>query len=282
MKKTMKIIVAESAGFCFGVRRAVEMASEALKKEKGQVFCLGEIIHNPSVISKLEKQGLKTVDDLEEVKSGEVLIIRSHGVVPEIFEEAKKRKIKIIDATCPFVKKAQKVASDFEALGRQVIIFGDPKHSEVIGIRGGAKSAIVISDEKEVLKLENFSSIGLLAQTTQKPDAFQEIVTEVSVHTNDLEIAKTICSDSFKKKEEVKKIAKEVDVMIVVGGKKSNNTKKLAETSENLGVKTFHIETAKELEEKWFLGVTKVGLVAGASTPDFSIEEVREGILKIV
>lgn len=278
LEKSKKIIIAKNAGFCFGVRRAVEMAEEVLQKEGGRVFCLGEIIHNPSVISKLEKKGMQTVENLRRLKSGDVLIIRSHGVAPEIFQKAAAKNIKIIDATCPFVKKAQKAATDFQISGRQVIIFGDPKHPEVIGIKGGAKAAIVVQDEKEAGKLKKFSSVGLLAQTTQKPDVFRDIMAEISKHTDNLKIAKTICLDSFRKKEEVRKIAKKVEVMIVVGGKKSNNTKKLAEVSESLGTKTHHIESAKELKKKWFLKVSKIGLAAGASTPDNSIVEVVEKI----
>ncbi|MFZ5982581.1 MAG: 4-hydroxy-3-methylbut-2-enyl diphosphate reductase [Patescibacteria group bacterium] len=273
MKK--KIILAKRAGFCFGVKRAVEMAEKALSKKNGRVFCLGEIIHNPQVVSGLEERGLETVFNLRKVRRGDTLIIRSHGVSPKIIEKAKKKGARVVDATCPFVKKAQRVAEEFQREGRKVIIFGDPNHPEVIGIKGCASRAKVIQSVQDLGKI---SRAGFLAQTTQKPDVFREISKELKRLSQDAKIADTICLDSFNKKKEVREIAKKVDALIVIGGKKSNNTRELSEVGRKAGAKTYQIETAREIRKAWIQKAEKIGVAAGASTPEKSILEVVKKI----
>jgi len=282
MKKKIEIKKAKTAGFCFGVKRAVTMTEKALKNPKSDVFCWGELIHNPQVIKKLEKAGLKTTKSFAYIKKGDFLIIRSHGVGPEVFEKAKKKGINVIDATCPFVSQAQKVAAEFEKQGRQVVIFGDPKHSEVIGIKGFAKKSLVIKNIQESKKLKNFSHIGFLAQTTQKKDEFKKIEKELEKCSQDLVVQNTICLDSFNKKEEVGDLSRKVDVMIIVGGKNSNNTKKLAEVSKKNKTKTYHIEDAQEIKKNWLTKAQKIGIAAGASTPDESIQGVIKKIKEII
>jgi len=282
MKKTRKIILAKHAGFCFGVRRAIGIAENALKQKNHKIFCLGELIHNSIVVKDLEIRGLKIVKDVKEVPRGGYLIIRSHGADPEVFAEAAKKKINIIDATCPFVHKAQEIAKDFYEKEFQVVIVGDKKHPEILGINANTKNtAIVVNSEKEALKMKNFSKIGLLIQTTSKFGILKEVTAVLLEKTKNLCISNTICLDSFSKKEEVKIISKGIDILLVIGDRKSNNTKKLAEIGTAVGVKTYQIESAADIKIEWLNGKTKIGITAGASTPDILIDQVKDRIIKI-
>lgn len=281
MKKAKKILLAEHAGFCFGVRRAIEIAEKTLDKKKEKVYCFGELIHNSTVVNNLEKRGMKVIKNLSEVPPRASLIIRSHGAGPEIFEATKKKKITIVDATCPFVRKAQEIARDFYDQNFQVVIVGDKKHPEIIGLAAYAKNtAIVISGAQEAQKMKNYPKIGLLIQTTGKTESLKEVSAVLLEKTRNLCVANTLCSDSFSKKEEVRKMAKKIDVLLVIGDNNSNNTKKLAEIGISSGVKTYQIESAKDIKEKWFLEKNKIGITAGASTPDVLINEVKELIQK--
>ncbi len=277
MPKNLKIKIAKTAGFCFGVKRAVEMAENALAKNGTGVFSLGPIIHNPQTIEKLEKKGLKIVDSPEEVSAGCVYVIRSHGIAPEIEKRIKEKKGIIFNATCPFVKRAQKTAENFYKTGKIVVICGDPLHAEVVGLSGYAKNkAIVIQDEKEADKLGKLGKFGVLSQTTQKPELFKKIAAVLTKKNANVEVVNTICLDSSNKKEEVKKLAKKVDIMLVIGGRNSNNTKKLAETSKAAGTPTHHIENISEIKKSWFKDNNTVGISAGASTPLDLINEAVE------
>ena len=279
MKKERKIQLARHAGFCFGVRRAIKIAQDSLAQKDGQIFCWGELIHNTCVVKDLEKKGLRVVKGLQEIPRGGSLIIRSHGAAPEIFSEAVKRGIKIIDATCPFVQKAQEIAKDFYQKKYQVIIVGDKKHPEVMGIRANTKNtAIVVSGEKEVAKVKNFPQIGLLTQTTGKIELLKIVAAILLEKTKNLTVANTICLDSFSKKEEIKTLAKNADILLVIGDRKSNNTKKLFEVGVACGIKTYQIESAKEIKKAWLQGKSKIGLTAGASTPDVLIKQVEDKI----
>jgi (E)-4-hydroxy-3-methyl-but-2-enyl pyrophosphate reductase len=279
MKNTRKIILAKNAGFCFGVRRAIELAEQALEKGR-RVYCLGSIIHNPQVVGHLEKKGMRFVKSIARIPAGSIFIVRSHGVAPDIIKKLEKKKVKIIDATCPFVGKAQQAAQKFFEEGKRVVIFGDKDHAEVVGINGyAANKAEVVLAAQEIRNIHQTDTVGILSQTTQKKDNFQKLVQDLKKMKAKIAVADTICNDSSKKKEEVKKIAKRVEVMIVVGGKESNNTKKLAEASRLAGAKTYHIETAAEIKPSWLKNAKKIGLAAGASTPDWIIDEV---ILRIM
>ncbi|HHX58188.1 MAG TPA: 4-hydroxy-3-methylbut-2-enyl diphosphate reductase [Candidatus Moranbacteria bacterium] len=273
-----KIIVAKNAGFCFGVNRAVKMAEKELKRKK-LVYCLGALIHNPQVVQDLEQKGFKVVKKATEVPEGQKVLIRSHGVTKEIIEELRKREAKIIDATCPFVKRAQLVAEKFAKEGLQVIIFGDPEHAEVVGIKSYAgKNALVVRDERDLKGMGAFSKIGLLSQTTHKKENFQKLASALLAHTDDLHIINTICSDTAIKQAEAKELAKKVDLMLVIGGKESSNTKKLFQLSKKGCEKAYHIEVADEIKPQWLEGVEEVGIAAGASTPEKSIRAVVKKI----
>jgi 4-hydroxy-3-methylbut-2-enyl diphosphate reductase len=228
-------------------------------------------------VKRLEKMGFRVIKNLKQVKVGSIFIIRSHGISPQIINELKKKKVKIVDATCPFVKKAQLTAEKFFKDGRKVIIFGDPSHAEVIGINGHTKnSAIVVKNLTEARRLKKMKKAGILSQTTLQTEMFNKVALALAARSRDALIISTICRDSSIKKTEVKELAKKMNVMVIVGGKESNNTRKLVQVSRSAGTKTYHIETAEELKPAWFKKARKIGLAAGASTPDWIIEEVAE------
>lgn len=281
MQKTRKIQLARHAGFCFGVRRAIKIAEDSLAQKKPPIFCWGELIHNAYVVKDLKKKGLRVVKSLKAIPQGSFLIIRSHGTSPEVLAEAKKRKIKIINATCPFVQKAQEIAKSFYHKGYQVVIIGDKNHPEVIGIRANTKNtAIIVAGEKEATKIKNFPRIGLLIQTTGQVELLKKIEALLLKKTKNLTVANTVCLDSFSKKEEIKAMAPNIDILLVIGDRQSNNTKKLVEVGLSCGIKTYQIESAKEIKNAWLRGKTRIGITAGASTPDILIQQVKDKIKK--
>lgn len=281
-KQRNEINVAPHAGFCFGVKRAVEMAEEILKASKQKVYSCGPLIHNPQVIEELRSKGFCVVDTPEEVPEKAIFIIRSHGVTPDLVEKIQKKGVKIIDATCPFVKKAQKIAADFYKQGWQTVICGDPYHAEVIGINAQTNNTALIFDSAERIgEIPENKRIGLLSQTTQKLSLLKEVAEKLLEKTKSLTIENTICLDSSTKQAEAVELAKKMDLMIVIGGKNSSNTTKLAQLSQATGTKTFHIEKADELKKEWFLKRNKIGLTAGASTPQKAINEVIKVIKKM-
>jgi 4-hydroxy-3-methylbut-2-enyl diphosphate reductase len=274
----MEIKIATYAGFCFGVRRAVDMAEKALESGR-KVYCMDSLIHNQQVIEKLEKKGLVTVRDLAEIPAESLFLIRSHGIDPKIVEKIVAQGCEILDATCPFVRRAQLVAKKFHEENYEVVICGDPEHAEVIGINAWTDdSAKIINNANEVKNLEFQGAVGVLSQTTQKKEFLDSVARELAKKTKKLVIENTICLDSSTKQAEVSALAKVVDLMIVIGGKNSSNTGKLVQLSEAQKTPTRHIETAAELQEEWFENVQIVGIAAGASTAQFLIDEVVDKI----
>lgn len=275
----MRIIRADKAGFCFGVKRAIEMAERAAIR--GNTASLGPLIHNQQVVDYLKGKGINEVETLEEVEKGQQLVIRSHGVPPWIYAEAEKKGIRIIDATCPYVQKAQRLAekSSKESF---VVVVGDRTHPEVIGIMGWAgQGAKAIESMEEARMLPYYPSIAVLAQTTQPNSNFSVITEELKKHTDNLIVHNTICSATDARQASASELSDKVDVMIVVGGRSSSNTRKLgAICSEK--TKTYLIETADEIQEIWFENVKLAGLTAGASTPDWIIEEVYKKMSEIM
>jgi 4-hydroxy-3-methylbut-2-en-1-yl diphosphate reductase len=271
----IKIVTAKRAGFCFGVKRAVDIAFDA-SRESGQVYTLGPIIHNPQVIERLRKKGVAPIESIDNRKI-KTLIIRTHGVTKEISERLAKKTYSVIDATCPFVKKAQHFAGLLKEEGYQVVIIGDREHPEVIGLMSYAgPDCIVINKEDPLPKLK--SRVGVVVQTTQPVSVLKRFVAESVDHVKELKVFNTICNSTALRLKETKLIAKAVDAVIVVGGKNSANTTQLAKFCISMSVPTYHIETAKEIRKEWFDGVKKVGITAGASTPDWIIEEVADRI----
>lgn len=271
----MEIITAKRAGFCFGVKRAVDMAFH-VAKTGDRVYTLGPIIHNPQVIEKLREQGVQPTADVDnpEIKS---LIIRTHGVPKNISERLAGMCYEVLDATCPFVKKAQQYAKLLKEDGYQVIIIGDREHPEVKGLMSYAgDDVVVISKDDALPRLK--SRVGVVVQTTQPVTLLQKVILDVLGQVKEIKVFNTICNSTALRLKETKEMAKKVDVMVVVGGKNSANTSQLAHLCTSMSVPTYHIETAEELRDEWFAGMQKIGITAGASTPDWIIKEVEERI----
>lgn len=280
----MEVIVASNVGFCFGVKRAINLAFSAAKKNKEEldteVYTLGPIIHNQQVVKKLEDEGVKVIEDLDKLNTGTV-IIRTHGVAPNVMSKIKKRNFKIIDATCPIVERSQKIVRSLYEEGYKVIIIGEKEHPEIKSIKGFTDdTAIVINSIEEVRNLPKFSKIGVVSQTTLAFTHFQEVLSNLLGKSIEFKIYNTICSATSKTQNKSLKLSKEVDIMIVIGGKNSANTRHLAEICKK-EIKTYHIEDAKELRKQWFNGKKKVGITAGASTPNWIIDEVVFNIKKL-
>ena len=275
----MNVQLAAKAGFCFGVKRALDMAERTV--ETSAAVSLGPLIHNQQVVKRLAERGIQVVDTLEEVLENQAVIIRSHGVGPSVYQEAGNKGIQVVDATCPYVQKAQRLAAASAQKGQQVIVMGDKLHPEVQGILGWAgKQAIPIQTLEEAKELPSFPQLAVLAQTTQLMENFEAIVEELKRHTEDLTVHNTICSATAERQKAARQLAQTVDVMVVVGGRNSANTQKLASLCAEI-TKTHLIETADELEEVWFKVAKSAGLTAGASTPDWIIEVVYQKMTEI-
>ncbi|MGD0622294.1 MAG: 4-hydroxy-3-methylbut-2-enyl diphosphate reductase, partial [Thermacetogeniaceae bacterium] len=272
----MRVRRARSAGFCFGVRRALELAGKALE-EHGAVCSLGELIHNPSVVADLRGKGVAVIEDLSEAR-GRPVLIRSHGVAPDVFKSAREQGIVIIDATCPFVRRVQERAEDLTQQGYQVVVIGSAEHPEVRGILGWTRyKAVVVYDRDDIERLSTVPKLGVLSQTTQTRERFYIVARELVSKAQEVRIYDTICRASLARQEEAIAIASQVSMMVVIGGRNSANTCKLAEICRRR-VPTVHIENAAELEPALFKGMGLVGVTAGASTPDWIIEEVIGGM----
>ncbi len=272
----METILAPKAGFCFGVKRALDLAMKTARETNKKIYTLGPLIHNPQVVEDLSQKGIKVVKDLSEIPDEGVIIVRSHGVGPEIFNKANELGLQIVDATCPFVKKAQKLAKELNEQGYQVVVVGDREHPEVTGIIGWTgQQAIVIETPEQAEKLQPFKKIGIISQTTQPEENFEQIVSVLQDRAEDVKVYNTICNATKDRQDAAVELAKKVDVMIVIGGKNSANTQKLARLCANTGTRTYHIETADEIKKHWLTGKKLIGITAGASTPDWIIEEVK-------
>ncbi|MBF0518689.1 MAG: 4-hydroxy-3-methylbut-2-enyl diphosphate reductase [Nitrospirae bacterium] len=270
----MKVTVAKRAGFCFGVKRAVDIAFDMASKRDG-VCTLGPIIHNPQVVERLAEKGLRCVTEPEPgIKS---LIIRTHGVPLDMYEKISTTGLEIVDATCPFVKKAQQYAKLLREENYQVIVLGDRDHPEVKSIMSYAGTDAVVLKEGEMpgkLKMK----VGVVVQTTQPVSALEKLLSNIVDKVKELKVFNTICNSTALRLKETSEISSQVDVMIIAGGKNSANTTQLANHCRVLDVKTHHIETSDELIPEWFDGVKHVGITAGASTPDWIISEIVERI----
>lgn len=279
------IKVADSAGFCFGVKIAVDMAKDAGEK-LGGAYTDGPIIHNKQVVSFLERINVKQLEDKQALKEGDTVIIRSHGVPPEEERRLQESGVKVLDATCPFVKKVHDKVKQLVKEGYFVIIIGEEGHPEVVGILGHLKEAngrgiVVQNFEELVRKMPRRNKVGVVAQTTQSEDFFEQAIGYIASNVEELKVFNTICDATSVRQEEVKRIAPTVDVMIIIGGKHSGNTNRLAQISRALNPNTYHIEKADELKEEWFENAENIGVSAGASTPDWIIQEVVEKIKEI-
>lgn len=269
----MKILLAEHQGFCYGVRRAVEMA-HACAQDRKPAYTLGPIIHNPQVVASLAQEGVGLANHLDEIQDGTV-IIRSHGVGPAIYGKAEEKGLTVVDATCPHVKKAQQAAADLAKDRYKVVIIGEKNHPEVKSILEWAGSnAVVIESIAEAEVLPDFKHMGVVVQTTFSAQLFEKIVAVLREKCQDVKIDRTICMATDLRQKAARELACKVDIMIVVGGKNSANTARLVQVCQEAGCQVHHVETEQELEKDWFTGVDTAGITAGASTPDWLIEEV--------
>lgn len=269
----MEIILADKAGFCFGVKRAINTAFEAVGKTR--VYCLGPLIHNPQEVERLRQAGIETVDDFGSLNAGDTLIIRSHGVPPRVLAQARDKGLIIIDLTCPFVGKAQRHAEVLHKEGYQVIVVGEKKHPEVQSILGHAGDrAVVVETANDIEGMKLQGRLGVVAQTTQSYGNFSEIVLILLRISSELKVFNTICSSTKERQEAARVLARQVDVMLVVGGRNSANTSRLADLCRQEGKPTHHIEVADEIRPEWLEGVARIGVTAGASTPDWLVEGV--------
>jgi 4-hydroxy-3-methylbut-2-enyl diphosphate reductase len=277
----MEIIVAKMAGFCFGVKRAIEITFDISKKDRKGVYTLGPIIHNPQVIEKLRSEGVAPIE-VEEIEKGDVkaLIIRTHGIPRQLYDSISSRGLRIIDATCPFVKKAQHYATLLKEKGYQVVILGDANHPEVKGLVSYAGDDVVVADAESPLSGLK-PKVGIIVQTTQPVEALKKLLAHVAEHAKEIMVYNTICNSTALRLRETADMARRVDVMVVVGGKNSANTTQLANLCRSLSVNTHHIETAAEIDQRWFCGARNAGITAGASTPDWIIKEVEKRIRDI-
>ncbi len=268
----MNVILAEYLGFCYGVKRAIKLAREQAGKDSF-VATLGPIIHNPQMVAQLDDEGIKMINTLDEIDEGTV-IIRSHGVGPDVYKKAADKGLTIVDATCPHVKKAQMSARDLAAEGYLVIIIGEKKHPEVKSIfEWAGENAIVVEDEKQAGQIKYTPKLGVVAQTTFSRIKFKQLVEILIDKSNNIKVLRTICNATEQRQQAASDLASQVDVMLVIGGKNSANTTRLADLCSKQ-CPTYHIETADELDANWFHNIEKIGVTAGASTPDWLIREV--------
>ena len=280
----MEVIVAKTAGFCFGVERAVNKVYEQINKQDGRsIYTYGPIIHNEEVVKDLEKKGvqvIETEDELRQLKEG-IVIIRSHGVGRHIYDLLEENQIEIVDATCPFVKKIHRIVKEENEKGRRVIIIGNEKHPEVEGIKGWAGAdTIVVESEKQIEKLtiDPEEKLSIVSQTTFNYKKFQDLVEKFLKKGYDISVLNTICNATQERQSEARRIASEVDAMIVIGGKSSSNTQKLYEICRRECENTYYIQTVDDLEPESVSSVRSVGITAGASTPKNIIEEVHTNV----
>ena len=274
-KKQLKVRKARYAGFCFGVKRAVGIAEKFLR-QKETAYSIGPIIHNPSVVAELSRKGLKVIADIKKAKNS-YLVIRSHGISPRLTEKARKLSISMIDATCPFVKRSHSIATLLKKQGYKIIIAGEKSHPEIKALAevAGPHCKVIANEADLKSAVSGTKKIAAVAQTTLSRDKFLKITSSM-LGTNYFEyrIFDTICNDVVKRQTEAKGLAKKVDIILVVGGEMSANTRHLAQICKDAGAKTYHIETERELNPSWFKGKDRVGVVSGASTPEDIVDRV--------
>jgi (E)-4-hydroxy-3-methyl-but-2-enyl pyrophosphate reductase len=273
----MKIRKAVHAGYCWGVERALDIVNDTAAAHPGEtVRTLGPIIHNPHVVQSLEEKGVQAVNGLDEMVGGTV-IIRTHGVPPETYEQARATGLNVVDATCPLVTLVQNKAKQLVQEGYHLVIFGNPRHPEVIGTIGHAGGkATVIEHPEDIENVHLPKRVGVVVQTTQETELLAALLAHLAPRCKEVKIFNTICNPTIERQEAARELARDVEVVIVVGGKNSSNTRHLAEVCREEGATAYHIEEAAELDPTWVRGVANVGVTAGASTPGWLMDQVIE------
>lgn len=269
----MKILVAKDAGYCFGVRDAVNLAKKS-GDDFQEVYMLGDIVHNETVVDDLNKRGSKVVESLNDIPEDKPVLFRAHGTDPDTWKEAQKKKLNIIDATCPLVTEIHEEIKELESENRRTIIIGDHNHDEVVGIAAQVKDPIIISCVDEAKELGKMKRAGVVSQSTQMIENVQEILNVLSEKVYDLRFVNTICFPTRRNHDQIKKLSNICDLMIVIGSFTSANSKRLTQLSLERNKNSFQVTCADDINELWFDGVESVGISAGASTPDNLIEDV--------
>jgi len=268
----MKVMVAEKYGFCAGVRNAISTAEKVLS-EKGQVYSLGPIIHNPGVVERLARKGLVTVDDVEQIPAGATVLIRSHGAASEEIAHLKQKNADIVDATCVLVKRMQQIAMQMEGQGYKVVIVGDQNHPEVRAVVGCTSGAVVVGNESDISTIGS-GRLGIVCQTTQSPEFFGQMLSAIArAGFDEMKVINTLCKEAIKRQQAAVELCRKVDIMFVLGGRESANTRKLAELCKKYNNKTFHLQNWDEFDRKLVFGCRTAGVTAGASTPQWIIDD---------
>ena len=274
-----EVIVAKSAGFCFGVQRAVDTVYNQCGGKN--VFTYGPIIHNEEVVKDLENKGVHVINSADEINDDSTVIIRSHGVSKDVYDSLHEKNVNIVDATCPFVLKIHKIIKEESANGSQIVIIGNENHPEVEGIMGWSLSDTYVIDTSEKaqnLVLDSQRRVCIVSQTTFNYNKFQELVEIIKKKGYDISVLDTICNATEERQTEARKIAAESDLMIVIGDKHSSNTQKLYEISKKECANTYYIQTSKDMDYHQIQSINNVGITAGASTPNNIIEEVSKNV----
>jgi (E)-4-hydroxy-3-methyl-but-2-enyl pyrophosphate reductase len=278
--RRLRISVSRGLGFCSGVKRAIKIALAAASRSRGEVYSFGPIIHNPQVVEKLRDVGVRPLGRLGG-KAG-TLVVRSHGASPRDLERARRKGFRIIDATCPIVRKAQENAHRLYEMGYQVVIVGEKHHPEVKSIRGCVPGrSLVVENTDDAKGLKFGPRVGIIAQTTIPVDTFADVVGQVARNTREVLVFNTICSETARRRDEARRLAGRVDVLLVVGGRNSANTTRLGALCRTICPATHHVETAVEIDGRWFDKASHVGVVTGASTPKWLVNSVVERLRKL-
>lgn len=271
----MKIELAEDYGFCFGVKRAIKIA-----QENKNSATYGPLIHNPSEIDRLKRDfNVALSNDLENFKAGDTAIIRTHGITKQELALLEKREVKVVDATCPYVTKPQQICEEMSTAGYDIVIFGDAQHPEIKGVKSYSSTQVhVVNSPEELDGVLLYDKVAVVAQTTRRPEDYQKIVAKLMLTHKEVRVFNTICNATFDNQDAALKLAIKADIMIIIGGKSSSNTKELHKISQSQCSNSYHIECADELQEHWFVGKSHCGVSAGASTPDWIIQAVLKQI----
>jgi 4-hydroxy-3-methylbut-2-enyl diphosphate reductase len=271
----MEVLLARENGFCFGVKKAVELTEAAAESGK-PVFNLGQVVHNPRISERLAARGVKVIADPAEAESG-IVVIRAHGVPPAVRAAIEEHGLECIDATCSLVLRAQRFTKQLADEGYKVVILGTPEHPEVIGLVGFAGTEYTIVETKEEWeRLPKMKKAGVVSQSTQPPWAFKELVGHVAEISQELKVFNTVCPVTIKRQNAATELAGQTDVIVVVGGRNSANTRELVNLARMQGKTAYHIEHSSELEPSWLTGMARVGLIGGCSTPMETLLEVKE------
>jgi 4-hydroxy-3-methylbut-2-en-1-yl diphosphate reductase len=277
----MDVKIARTAGFCWGVRRTVDKVMEVAGHAGGPVVTLGPIIHNPQAVARFRKEGVETVNAVGEVADGTTVVVRTHGAVRDELERARERGLEVVDGTCPYVKYPQAVAQRLSDEGYHVVIVGDANHAEIKGVVSYSKTPCTIVKPGGPIPEIPAKKVAVLAQTTCIGAEFERVVGALALRHKEVRAVNTICNDTEERQDDARSLAREVDAVVVVGGKNSANTRHLAEICREIQPRTWHVETEAELEAAWFDGCKVVGLSAGASTPDWVVEGVAAWLRRL-